>query len=118
MNSKWVTNKIFVTFVGIIIMAVGYFVLPNILFSPQPVHDSSLTPTSTSTLSPITIPENSVSLLRVCPEEWYVNRMPSIIGSNDIPNEYFVYKDVRRELSEFDIEWIKINCSVEPQIVY
>ena len=63
-------------------------------------------------------PTPSVSLLRVCPEEWYDNRMPSTVGSNDAPREYFIYKGVRRELSEFDVNWVKTNCSVKPQIVY
>ena len=55
--------------------------------------------------------------LRVCPDEWYVNRMPSI-GRNNTSNEYFSYKGERRELSEFDVDWVKTNCSIEPQILY
>ena len=120
MNLKLVTNKILIIFVVVLVGVAGYFILPNSTSSPQPIHDSSLTPISTPTSTPNSIPapKNSASPLQICPEEWYVNRMPSIIGSNDITNEYFVYKDVRRELSEFDVEWVKINCPVKPQTVY
>ena len=57
-------------------------------------------------------------LLRVCPKEWYVDRMPSVGASNNLPGEYFIYNGVRRELTEFDVTWVKTNCSVKPQAVY
>ena len=44
-------------------------------------------------------PNSPISLLRICPEEWYDNRMPSTVGTNDLPREYFIYKGVRLELS-------------------
>jgi len=85
-------------------------------FDEQPT--SPLPPTPSPTPTPSPKPTPPVSLLRVCPEEWYDNRMPSTFGSNDAPREYFIYKGVRRELSEFDVNWVKTNCSVEPKVVY
>lgn len=64
-------------------------------------------------------PKNN-NLLKVCPEEWIVDAMPGI-GSpnpNDPPKEYFIYKDARRELIEFDVDWIKANCNIEPLYAY
>ncbi|MDP9249155.1 MAG: hypothetical protein M3M85_01430, partial [bacterium] len=57
------------------------------------------------------------SLLSVCPEEWIQNRMPGIVGDTT-PKEYYIYKGVRRELSEFDVSWVKTNCSITPEITY
>ena len=57
-------------------------------------------------------------LLRDCPEDWYINEMPSTDGRDDSSNEYFIYKGVRREIVEFDLKWVKANCSVTPQSVY
>ena len=60
----------------------------------------------------------SVRFLRVCPEQWYGDRMPSIIGSERTNNEYFIYQGKRRELSEFDINWVKTNCQIKPVYAY
>ncbi len=59
---------------------------------------------------------NSTSnLIQACPEEWIQNKMPG----PDIKEakEYFIYEGQRRELKEFDLEWIKKNCNIKPQIV-
>jgi hypothetical protein len=55
------------------------------------------------------------NLLQACPEEWYQNKMPGTTTSE--VSEYFIYEGKRRELKEFDLEWIKKNCDVKPQIV-
>ena len=94
MNQKGFANIILIIVIVALTVVGGYFVLNN----------RSTTPTPTP--------------LRVCPEKWYDNRMPSTVGSNDVPREYFIYKGVRRELSEFDVNWVKTNCSVKPQAVY
>ncbi len=102
MNQKGFANFIVIGIVLVIVLsAAGYFVLNNRSETPTP-----------------TPPE---SLLRVCPEQWIVNRMPITVvkwnvGLNGTPKarEYFIYKGVRRELSEFDINWVKANCSVKP----
>ena len=59
--------------------------------------------------------ESSSSLLRVCPEEWIQNKMPSLEGQE--AKEYFTLEGKRREIKEFDLEWVKKNCSVKPQLV-
>lgn len=62
---------------------------------------------------------NNINLLKVCPEEWIQNKMPSIddAKNNSLPNEYFILDGKRRELKEFDLEWVKQNCNIKPQIV-
>ncbi len=55
------------------------------------------------------------NLIQACPEEWIQNNMPGL-ESKDV-KEYFIYEGQRRELKEFDLEWIKKNCNVKPQIV-
>ena len=48
-----------------------------------------------------------------CPDTWVTNMMPSPCG-NGIkckgPGQYFVVKGKRRELSEYDLDWVKANC--------
>lgn len=55
--------------------------------------------------------------LKTCPEAWYENRMPTV-GTTTEPREYFVLNGTRRELSEFDVAWVRQNCNIEPQVVY
>lgn len=59
--------------------------------------------------------ENSSALLRVCPEEWIQNKMPGL--ETQEAKEYFILEGKRREIKEFDMEWVKKNCSIKPQIV-
>jgi hypothetical protein len=56
--------------------------------------------------------------LRVCPEEWIINRMPSTDDTTGNGVQYFIYQGKRRELSEFDFEWVQKNCNLTPQVVY
>jgi hypothetical protein len=56
--------------------------------------------------------------LRVCPEEWIINKMPSTDDSTGKGAQYFIYQGKRRELSEFDFEWVQKNCNLTPQVVY
>ncbi len=79
-----------------------------------PITEQPIIPTPT----PTPAPPQPVGLLRVCPEQWYVDLMPSTIGLDGTSNEYFVYKGTRRELSEFDVSWVKANCAVKPENVY
>lgn len=48
-------------------------------------------------------------LIRNCPDEWIINAMPGV-GSTAKSKEYYIYQGKRRELSEFDTEWVKKNC--------
>ncbi len=53
-------------------------------------------------------------LLKICPEEWIQNRMP---GPGTNFEEYYIVEGKRRELKEFDIEWVKKNCNIKPTVV-
>ncbi len=54
--------------------------------------------------------------LQKCPQAWIVNKMPATSKSN-LPEQYFVLDGKRRDLSEFDLDWVKKNCDLKPQIV-
>lgn len=57
----------------------------------------------------ITLPTENKK--RICPDQWYENKMPSI-GEKRDADQYFVINGERKELLDFDIEWIKNNCAV------
>lgn len=59
--------------------------------------------------------------LRQCPDAWYQNQMPTVTNekADHLPaKEYFVIKGHRRELKEFDLNWVKENCKIKPTTVY
>ena len=55
-------------------------------------------------------------LIQDCPEQKIVDSMP-VIGPSG-PRSYFIYKGERRELEEFDLEWIEAHCEVPVLVVY
>jgi len=61
--------------------------------------------------------------LRECPDSWIVNQMPTIVPESqqdlkpNLPNQYFILNEQRRELSEFDLDWVKKKCNLKPQVV-
>lgn len=55
--------------------------------------------------------------IQACPDEWIVNKMPGLVGDT-APKEYFIIDGVRRELRDFDLNWISQNCDIEKQEVY
>ena len=55
--------------------------------------------------------------LKQCPQEWIVNKMPGVYDSGG-RREYFIFNGQRRELTEFDLDWIKANCQVKKQEVW
>ena len=63
------------------------------------------------------------ALIRKCPEAWYVNEMPTVIGpeKNKIKNpakEYFILDGVRVETYQLDINWVMTNCEIKKNKVY
>ena len=61
--------------------------------------------------------------LQICPDEWYDDQMPCVYVNDssecDMETQYFIIDNERRELSEFDVDWIKENCEInEPSVVY
>lgn len=127
MNQKEITGIMFAVFATIVAGAVWYTV-----FIQKGINSYRVPMLSPVYLSPVTTPTAQVSgeaptsqatvtgLLQVCPDKWYENRMPMIIdkATTRTPGQYFIYKGVRREISEFDINWIKVNCSIAPSAVY
>lgn len=55
--------------------------------------------------------------LQQCPDEWIDNQMPST-DLKKSETQYYILNGERRELYEFDIEWIQKNCGLKKQIVY
>jgi hypothetical protein len=51
-----------------------------------------------------------------CPEQKIVDSMP-VIGPSG-PRSYFIYNGERRELEEFDLEWVEAHCQVPVLVVY
>ncbi|NCU42013.1 MAG: hypothetical protein EOM19_04845 [Candidatus Moranbacteria bacterium] len=69
--------------------------------------------------------EQEQVLLRACPEEKIINAMPTFesesSGEYDAgvpPREYFILNGQRREIEEFDREWVEENCSFEEQVAW
>lgn len=60
---------------------------------------------------------NKKQLIKDCPDEKIVNKMPSV-GNSSSPKEYYIYKGERHELSEFDNTWVSKNCQVKTTEVF
>ena len=61
--------------------------------------------------------DDSSDLIKSCPDNWIEDRMPVAEGSS--PNrQYFIVDGVRAETNNYDLDWIKNNCSVEIEYVY
>jgi hypothetical protein len=58
-----------------------------------------------------TTPSN---LVRECPDEMIVNKMPGTSPQSS----YYILDGNRREISEFDSEWVKNNCNIKVQEVF
>lgn len=60
--------------------------------------------------------------LKICPEEWINNQQPIVSESNEstseINEQYFILNKERRELSEFDMNWVIKNCDIKITTVY
>ncbi len=71
-------------------------------------------------LSACSTSKQTKSLIQDCPEEKIVNKMPMVQteGKSDKPNSYFIYKGERREIAEFDEQWLKENCDIKETEVH
>lgn len=58
------------------------------------------------------------TLIQECPDKWIHDRMPRIGEGNDPPAQYFIIDGQRKEIKDYDLEWVKANCSVKVQGVY
>lgn len=70
-------------------------------------------------------PEQPAVKLKICPEKWVSNQMPSSlidVNGTDVSNEgrdSIIVNGSVRDASEFDIEWIKQNCKVnQPSVLH
>lgn len=60
---------------------------------------------------------NLKAKLQQCPDKWIDNQMPST-DPKKLETQYFILNGERRELYEFDAEWIQKNCSLKKQVVF
>lgn len=56
-------------------------------------------------------------LLKECPDEMIWNKMPRT-GFSNTPSSYYIKNGARTEISEYDGEWVRTNCTVPVQEVY
>lgn len=54
--------------------------------------------------------------LRICPDIQVDNQMPGISGIKGYPRQYFILNKGRREMTEFDLDWVNNNCKVKKEI--
>ena len=67
-------------------------------------------------VSILVLHKSSSQQLRECPDEWIENRMPG--PESDEARQYFIFKGQRKEIKNYEVDWIKSNCSVKVQHVY
>ncbi len=58
------------------------------------------------------------SKLKICPDSKIKNQMPTVQSDNNPMSVYFILNGQRRELSEFDLNWVGSNCNVKEEVVY
>lgn len=59
------------------------------------------------------------SLIRKCPQAWYVDAIPWVGDAKERPpREYLIIDDQRVELSQADTVWIKANCTVQKSVLH
>jgi hypothetical protein len=58
----------------------------------------------------------NVQLLRECPDEMIINRMPPIESSGVV--SYYIKDGEIRKISEYDEVWVNMNCKLKVQEVY
>ena len=56
--------------------------------------------------------------IRECPDAWIDNRIPGVLEGVKEKRQYFIFDGERKEIDYYDLEWIKENCDIEPQVVY
>ncbi len=56
-------------------------------------------------------------LTKECPDEMIWNKIPRT-GYSKIPASYYVKDGMRREIQEYDGEWLRANCTIPVQEVY
>jgi len=64
--------------------------------------------------------QTASSKKRVCPDEWIDNQMPQVKVDNETKTstQYFIVDGKRKELDEYDLNWVHANCNITPQKVF
>lgn len=73
--------------------------------------------TNKQTVSTKNTTSTNNDLIKDCPEELIRNQMPSV-GKPNKPNQYYIYKGIRKEIKEFDSVWVSKNCKVKTTVVH
>ena len=100
-------KKVVLTIIVIIFILFGVLICSNYNLDRTPKTTQKITETK----------------LRICPDYWYDNQMPCgcvDINCSDCKGErqYFIINETKRELVDFDVDWIKKNCEVnKPEVV-
>lgn len=60
-------------------------------------------------------PVGGKELIKDCPDEKIINKMPVVSKDGKAPSEnsYYIYKGARKELGDFDENYLKKNCNVK-----
>lgn len=74
-------------------------------------------PTSSTLDTSILITPTPRSLLKFCPDYLVDNKFPTMAGDTT-PPQYFIVNNTRREISEFDSDWVKVNCDLRKETLY
>ncbi len=58
------------------------------------------------------------SLIRQCPDSWTQNDMPTIINPGDVQltdeqRQSFIIDGEKKDITKYDIEWVKSQCPVK-----
>jgi len=117
--NKGFTSILFLLAVIALVGVAGYLVSTEEVSAPTLIEQAPIA-VSTSTPAMGSAPVPQPTLLQDCPETWYDNRMPMVVepGQPRPVTQYFIYKGERHELAEFDMDWVSVNCQIEPSAVY
>ncbi len=60
----------------------------------------------------------SPSGTKECPDEKIINEMPVLSGTSSLPSNYYIKNGQRKEISDYNKLWVKLNCKVVVNKVY
>ena len=110
----------------VLVLMAGVIIGLLLADSRQKVEAPVVTPVQNPVQTPAPVAKDDVptpALLQFCPDEKISNQMPTFVDPsqpadpNVLPRDYYVYKEKRYEISDFDATWVKNNCTVKEQIV-
>lgn len=66
----------------------------------------------------ITVSYGGCKKIKECPDEWIVNKMPTVGKPPKGGNQYFIYQGKRVEVAAVDTNWVKKHCKIQKSVVY